>query len=115
MICKNKRMLKNLKISEHRRFISEHRRINIYYLDSCFSKINNEKHCLSLYKSFEIDKVAKSLMSSDVIPNIVPVVSVRDGSCLYNAISMILTGCQLKYKLRLKTEKELKAIGMECL
>ena len=89
-------------------FISEDRRINMYSLDSFFSNINNEKHCLSLYNSFEIDEVAKSLMPSDVIPNIVPVVTVGDVSCLYNAISMTLTGnCQLKYKLRLKTVKEL--------
>ena len=72
-------------------FISADRRIYMYSLDSCFSNINNEKHCLSLYKSFEIDKVAKSLMLSNVIPNIVPIVTVGDGSCLYNAIPMILT------------------------
>ena len=34
--------------------------------------------------------------------------TVGDGSCLYNAISIILTGnCHLKYELRLKTVKEL--------
>ena len=43
-------------------FISEDRRINMYSLDSYFSNIINEKHCLSLLK---IDKVAKSLMPSD--------------------------------------------------
>ena len=43
-----------------------------------------------------------------MIPAIVPMVTVGDGSYLYNAISMILTGnCQLKYELRLKTIKEL--------
>ena len=36
-------------------FISEDRRINMHSLDSYFWNINNEKHCLSLYKSFEID------------------------------------------------------------
>ena len=46
-------------------FISEARRINMYSLDSYFSNIINEKHCLSLFK---IDKVAKSLMLSDVFP-----------------------------------------------
>ena len=49
-------------------FISEDRRINMYSLDSYFLNINNEKHCLSLYKSFKIDEVAKSLMPSDVFP-----------------------------------------------
>ena len=47
-------------------------------------------------------------MPGDVIPNIVPVVTGGDCSCLYNAISMTLTGdCQLKHELRLKTVKEL--------
>ena len=40
----------------------------MYSLDSYFLNINNEKHCLSLYKSFKIDEVAKSLMPSDVFP-----------------------------------------------
>ena len=80
----------------------------MYSLDSYFSNADNEKHCLSLPKSFEIDEVAKSLMPSDMIPNIVPVVRVRDGSYSYNTIFMILTGnCQLKCELRLKTVKEL--------
>ena len=80
----------------------------MYSLDSYFSNADNEKNCVSLPKSFEIDEVAKSLMLSDMIPNIVPVVRVRDGSYSYNTISMILTGnCQLKCELRLKTIKEL--------
>ena len=45
---------------------------------------------------------------SDANPNIVPIVTVGDGSCLYNSILIILTGnCQFKYELRLKTVKEL--------
>ena len=44
-------------------FISEDSRINMYSLDSYLSKINNEKHYLSLYKSFEIDEVAKFLIA----------------------------------------------------
>ena len=47
-------------------------------------------------------------MLSDVILTIVPTVTVGDGTCLYYAILMILTGnCQLKYESRLKTVKEL--------
>ena len=47
-------------------------------------------------------------MPSDVILNTVPIMIVGDGSCFYNAISMILTGnCQLKYELRLKTVNKL--------
>ena len=47
-------------------------------------------------------------MPSDVILNTVPIMTVGDGSCFYNAISMILTGnCQLKYELRLKTVNKL--------
>ena len=81
----------------------------MYSVDIYFSNINNEKHCLSLYKSFKIDEVTiKSLMPSDVILNTVPIMTVGDGSCFYNAISMILTGnCQLKYELRLKTVNKL--------
>ena len=48
------------------------------------------------------------MIPSDVIPNIDPIATVGNGSCLYNAISMIWTGnCQLKYEFRLKTVKEL--------
>ena len=47
-------------------------------------------------------------MPSDAILNIVPIVTFGEGSCLYNAISMVLTGnCQPKYELRLETVKEL--------
>ena len=43
-----------------------------------------------------------------MIPNIIPIVTIWESSCLYNAISMILTGnCQLKYELRLKTVNKL--------
>ena len=89
-------------------FISEYWRINMYSLDRYCSNINNEKHCLSLHKSFEIDEVAKSFMPSDLIPNIAPTVTAGDSSFLYNANLMIWTGtCQLKYELKLKTVKEL--------
>ena len=62
----------------------------MYSLDSYFRALT----------SFKIEEVTKSLMPSEAIPNIVPIVTVREGSCLYNAISVILTGnCQLKYEL----------------
>ena len=62
----------------------------MYSLDSYFRTLT----------SFKIDEVTKSLMPSEAIPNIVQIVTVREGSCLYNAISVILTvNCQLKYEL----------------
>ena len=49
----------------------------MFSLGSYFSNIDNENDCLLLYKSFKIDEVANSLISRDVIPNIVLIVTVR--------------------------------------
>ena len=57
--------------------ISDNRRVNMFSLGSYFSNIDNENDCLLLYKSFKIDEVANSLISRDVIPNIVLIVTVR--------------------------------------
>ena len=58
-------------------FISDNRRVNMFALGSYFLNINNENDCLLLCKSFKIDEVANSLISRDVIPNIVLIVTVR--------------------------------------
>ena len=81
----------------------------MYSLDSYFSNIINEKHCLSLFK---IDKVAKSLMPSDVFPISFQLWQLKMEVAYTKlfAISMILIcNCQLKYELRLKTVKELNS------
>ena len=57
-------------------FISDNRRVNMFSLGSYFLNINNENDCLLLYKSFKIDEVANSLISRDVVLNIVPIVTV---------------------------------------
>ena len=56
--------------------ISDNRRVNMFSLGSYFLNIDNENDCLLLYKSFKIDEVANSLISRDVILNIVPIVTV---------------------------------------
>ena len=59
---------------------------------------------------FKIDDISKSIMPSYVNEeeDIVPVLCLGDGNCLYNSISLILTGdYQLSRELRLKVVNEL--------
>ena len=78
----------------------------MYSLDSYFSNKTLKWKTLSVF--IQDWQGSKIIDAEWRVSNIVPIVTVEDGSCLYKAISMILTcNCQLKYELRLKTVKEL--------
>ena len=83
----------------------------MYSLDSYFSNKTLKWKTLSVF--IQDWQGSKIIDAEWRVSNIVPIVTVEDGSCLYKAISMILIcNCQLKYELRLKTVKELNGMFM---
>lgn len=89
-------------------FRDQKKNIDSYDLKKFFGDIATTKHCKYIYSKLKKDNVSIELIPDDFAEDLAPVMTVGDGSCLYNAISIILTGnCQLKYELRLKTVRDL--------